>query len=85
MNMDAAIRAAIRNIAAHDDTDISLFPFETYLFKDQREKSANLVKAIHADPDAWLATHFPETMPSLAQVGYAGFRWATQKKIKTVV
>ena len=77
MQIDDAISAALRNVAKHGDTDIFPFPFENLLFRDQLSDAAKLLKAIHAKPDDWLSVYPPETMRSLTQVGYAGFRWAT--------
>ena len=77
MDTDSAITAALRNIAHHGDTDIFPYPFENLLFKDRIFETAALVKDFHARPQHWLSTYPPQTMRSLAQVGYAGFRWAT--------
>lgn len=77
MNIDDAIKAALRNVAEHGDTDIFPFPFENLLFRDRMPEAAKLIKDIHAKPDDWLSVYPPETMRSLTQVGYAGFRWAT--------
>jgi hypothetical protein len=77
MNIDDAITAALRNVAEHGDTDIFSFPFENLLFRDRLPEAAQLIKAIHSKPDHWLSVYPPETMRSLTQVGYAGFRWAT--------
>ncbi|WP_428384350.1 RNA-directed DNA polymerase [Nevskia ramosa] len=77
MQIEDAIKAALRNVAEHGDTDIFSFPFENLLFRDRLSDAATLIKAIHAKPDHWLSTYPPETIRSLTQVGYAGFRWAT--------
>jgi hypothetical protein len=77
MHIDDAITAALRNVAEHGDTDIFSFPFENLLFRDRLPEAAKLIKAIYEKPDHWLAVYPPETMRSLTQVGYAGFRWAT--------
>jgi hypothetical protein len=77
MHIDNAINAALRNVAEHGDTDIFSFPFENLLFRDRLADAAKLIKEIHAKPDQWLSGYSPETMRSLTQVGYAGFRWAT--------
>lgn len=77
MHIDNAITAALRNVAQHGDTDIFSFPFENLLFRDRLTESSLLLKGIHARPDQWLSVYPPETMRSLTQVGYAGFRWAT--------
>ena len=77
MDVDSAITAALRNVAEHGDTDIFSFPFENLLFRDRLPDAAKLIKEIHAKPEQWLSLYPPQTMRSLAQVGYAGFRWAT--------
>ena len=77
MHIDDAIAAALRNVAEHGDTDIFSFPFENLLFRDQPAEAARLLKTIYTRPDHWLSVYPPETMRSLTQVGYAGFRWAT--------
>ena len=77
MHIDQAITAALRNVAEHGDTDIFSFPFENLLFRDRPSDSVALIQAIHAKRDHWLSVYPPETMRSLTQVGYAGFRWAT--------
>lgn len=77
MDVDSAITAALRNVAEHGDTDIFSFPFENLLFRDRLPDAAKLIREIHAKPDQWLSLYPPQTMRSLTQVGYAGFRWAT--------
>ena len=77
MDIDSAITAALRNVSEHGDTDIFSFPFENLLFRDRQTEVAGLIKEMHAQPDRWLSQYPPQTMPSLTQVGYAGFRWAT--------
>jgi Reverse transcriptase (RNA-dependent DNA polymerase) len=77
MDVDSAITAALRNVAEHGDTDIFPFPFENLLFHDRLPDAAKLIKEIHVKPDQWLSLYPPQTMRSLTQVGYAGFRWAT--------
>lgn len=77
MDVDASITAALRNVAKHGDTDIFPFPFENLLFHDQLGDASKIVRSIYDQPDRWLSTYPPQTMRSLTQVGYTGFRWAT--------
>jgi len=77
MKIDQAIAAALRNVSEHGDTDIFSFPFENLLFRDRPSDAVALIQAIHAKHDHWLSVYPPETMRTLTQVGYAGFRWAT--------
>lgn len=77
MNIDKAIKAALENVARHGDTDIFPFPFETLLFKDCPEESKKIIAEFHADFQTWLSAYPPQSIPSLTQVGYSGFRWAT--------
>lgn len=77
MKIDSAIEASLRNIASHGDTDIFPFPFENLVFYDKPKESQAVLKAIHTNFYNQIATSPPETMPTLAQVGYTGFRWAT--------
>lgn len=77
MKIESAIEAALRNIANHGDTDIFPFPFESLVFHDKTKDAQLVLKSIHDDFYSRLATYPPETMPTLTQVGYTGFRWAT--------
>ena len=78
MDIDKAIRASLRNIAGHGDTDIFPFPFETYVFFDRLDESCSLLRDLHENFETYLASYPPFTLVTLTQVGYAGFRWATQ-------
>jgi len=78
MNMSQAIQAAIKNIASHGDTDIFPFPFECHLFHDEPEKCAKVLEELHANFDAYMSTYPPDVIETLSQVGYTGFRWASQ-------
>jgi len=77
MKAEDAFSPALQNIAAHGDTDVFPLPFETHLFFDEETKSRAILKEIHDNLDTWLATYPPHVIPTLAQVGYTGFRWAT--------
>ena len=78
MDLTQAIRASLRNIATHGDTDIFPFPFETYIFFDCLDKCCALLSELHKHFDHYLALYPPFTLVTLTQVGYTGFRWSTQ-------
>jgi len=78
MDFDKAIESALRNIAAFGDTDIFPFPFETHIFFDRLEDCRELLQKLHEEFDVFLASYPPHTIETLTQVGYTGFRWATQ-------
>ncbi|WP_265922982.1 RNA-directed DNA polymerase [Cupriavidus nantongensis] len=77
MDIDTSIKAALRNVAQHGDTDIFSFPFENLLFHDRLSEASKVIRDIHDRPDHWLSQYPPQTIRSLTQVGYTGFRWAT--------
>jgi hypothetical protein len=77
MDLREAFRAAIRNVASHGDTDIFPFPFENHLFYDTPDKCAETLEVIHANFEEYMAAYPPDTIVTLSQVGYTGFRWAT--------
>lgn len=78
MDVSEAVRVSLRNVAKHGDTDIFPFPFERNLFFDRADECRTLLLDLHAHFDQYLATYPPVTIESLTQVGYTGFRWATQ-------
>jgi hypothetical protein len=43
MDLKQAIRASLKNIAAHGDTDIFPFPFETHVFFDRLDDCCTLL------------------------------------------
>ena len=75
--MVAARQRALKNIAAHGDTDIFPFPFERYLIMEDRDACEELLTAVHRDFETSLATDPPLTIEALSPVGYNGFRRAT--------
>ena len=77
MNIESAISAALCNVAQHGDTDIFPFPFENLLFSDRLAETRAVIEDIHKDFPGWLSSYPPQTIPTLTQVGYTGFRWAT--------
>lgn len=78
MTFEEAIKASIKNIATHGDTDVFPLPFETLVFFDNPLEAEAILKEIHSDLDKALNSRPLTTIPALAQVGYSGFRWATQ-------
>ena len=78
MDAGRAMDAALRNIATHGDTDIFPFPFETHVFYDRPNECKALLRQMDQGFDESLATYSPSTIVTLTQVGYTGFRWATQ-------
>lgn len=78
MKIEKAIEMALSNIAKHGDTDVFPFPFETHIFFDNPEESKKILLDIHGNFDSYLAQQTPSTLETLTQVGYTGFRWATQ-------
>jgi hypothetical protein len=78
MKIDRAIELAIQNIAKHGDTDVFPFPFETHIFFDNPVESKKILLDLHNNFDSYMAQSPPSTLETLTQVGYTGFRWATQ-------
>lgn len=76
--MESSIEKAIKNIATHGDTDVFPFPIETHVFHDKRQECKDLLLKMHNDFESFFAQHPPTTLEALTQVGYSGFRWATQ-------
>ncbi|MBI5549976.1 MAG: RNA-directed DNA polymerase [Desulfobacterales bacterium] len=78
MNMEQAFEMALKNIAKHGDTDIFPFPFETHVFHDALNKCKQFLVELHNNFDDFLSSYPPTTIVTLTQIGYTGFRWATQ-------
>lgn len=78
MEIAEAIEASLKNITKHGDTDIFPFPFERHMFFDRFEDCKNLLLEINKDFDDYFASNPPFSIVTLTQVGYTGFRWATQ-------
>jgi hypothetical protein len=78
MEFSEAIKRALRNIGKHGDTDIFPFPFERHLFFDRESDCQKILEGIDSDFKSALNSRPPSTITSLSQVGYTGFRWATQ-------
>lgn len=77
MNIQDAFEASLKNIALHGDTDIFPFPFENHIFSDQPAEAKKILESFHQNLPGSLSAYPPQTIPSLTQVGYTGFRWAT--------
>lgn len=78
MKIGDAIDVAIKNIAMHGDTDIFPFPFETHIFFDHPDKCKEILVDMHENFFGYLQEQPPSSLDTLTQVGYTGFRWATQ-------
>jgi len=78
MNVEKAIELALQNVAKHGDTDIFPFPFENHVFFDNPKECKKILLDMHAKFDDYMAQTPPSTLETLTQVGYTGFRWATQ-------
>jgi hypothetical protein len=74
----AAYERAVSNIATRGDTDVFPYPIENHVLHDKQDAVIDLLERASGD-----FTGFLERIPvtrhsSLAPVGYAGYRWATQ-------
>jgi hypothetical protein len=78
MNIEDAIDIALKNISKHGDTDVFPFPFETHVFFDNHAECKKILLDINANFEKYMAQSPPSTLETLTQVGYTGFRWATQ-------
>lgn len=78
MKIEDAISAAIKNIAKYGDTDVFPFPIEKHVFYDCHDECKRLLMEIHSNLEKFLDSHPPVKIETLTQVGYTGFRWATQ-------
>ena len=75
---DETFKRAIRNIATTGDTDVFPWPFENHLMYDRPDDVCALLQVVSADFANQMTTSPPITHSALAQIGYNGFRWATQ-------
>ena len=78
MKIELAIDMALKNIAKHGDTDVFPFPFERHIFFDSPKECKKVLIDMHKNFNDYLAQQTPSTLETLTQVGYTGFRWATQ-------
>src|SRR5262245_22213445 len=75
---ESSARLAIKNVAKHGDTDVFPFPLENHWFHDEEDVALSLLKRIDDDFEGYLKSYPIFAVTSLAAVGYAGFRGATQ-------
>lgn len=73
-----SIKKAILNISTFGDTDIFPLPPERYLFLEQQDECVDLINQIHNNFEQFFSEYPPLTIGTLNQVGYTGFRYATQ-------
>lgn len=78
MKIATACTRSLQNIAKFGDTDIFPFLFERDIFFDRPSECCDLLLDIHKNFDEYVHQSPPITHESLTQVGYTGFRWATQ-------
>ena len=78
LDIRTAIERSLKNIAKFGDTDIFPFLFERHVFFDCNEACKQLLLEIHNNFETFLNNYPPITHESLTQVGYTGFRWASQ-------
>lgn len=76
--MEKYIERSLKNIIHFGDTDIFPFPFERLLFEDKFEESKAILLNLHAHFEKLIAQRPPLIEVRLHQVGYFGFRKATQ-------
>ena len=72
------LRVRFRTSQKFGDTDIFPFLFERHVFFDRGKECQKLLQNIHRHFDTLVQEWPPITHESLTQVGYTGFRWATQ-------
>src|SRR5262245_46930326 len=72
------IRLAIRNVAAHGDTDIFPFPVENHLFHDKPDQVCQVLQDVDKDFAGAKARIPVLAAKELVAVGYGGFRQGTQ-------
>jgi Mor family transcriptional regulator len=69
---------ALRNVARHGDTDVFPFPLENHWFHDAEADVAALLERLDQSFDDWLGAYPVTFVKSLSNVGFNGFRAATQ-------
>jgi hypothetical protein len=75
---DQSLRTAVRNIAAHGDTDVFPYPLENHWFHDEEDMVVVLLRALDDNFDSRLVSYPMTFARTLAGVGYNGFRAVTQ-------
>lgn len=78
MKISEAIGISLKNISRHGDTDVFPFPLEKLVFHDKYDECKKLLLELHENFEEFIARFPPNTLETLTQVGYTGFRWATQ-------
>ena len=76
--MKESLKRALRNVVKFGDTDIFPFPFERYTFADSLDTCVDLLMDRDDNFEDHLANYPPLTIETLTQIGYTGFRRATQ-------
>jgi nucleoside phosphorylase len=69
---------SLRNIQHFGDTDIFPRPYELGVFRDLEPDSEVLLDTMDHEFDEFFPRYPPSHLSTLSQVGYAGFRWASQ-------
>ena len=69
---------ALDNIAKNGDTDIFLFPYETRMFEDEREKLIKSLMDTYINFSDRVEESSPINISTFSTVGYLGYRWVTQ-------
>jgi hypothetical protein len=69
---------ALRNVARHGDTDVFPYPLENHWFHDAETDLAGLLERLDQRFDDWLGAYPVTFVKSLSNVGFNGFRAATQ-------
>lgn len=75
---DASLRLAVKNIAAFGDTDVFPVPLEKHWFSDEPDIVFELLSKIREDYEAAFSSLPIFSSTELTNVGYFGFRSATQ-------
>jgi hypothetical protein len=75
---EQSLRFAVRNIAAHGDTDVFPFPLENQWFHDEEDVVVGLLRDLDDNFVDRLISYPITSVRSLTGVGYNGFRAVTQ-------
>jgi nucleoside phosphorylase len=74
----SAFGLACRNVAHYGDTDIFPYPPENLVFRECEQLAVETLLKINDDFGTSLRSIPPTHHSALTQIGYTGFRWATQ-------
>ena len=69
---------AIENVHRFGDTDIFPKPYELGVLRDRPEEVEALLSELDSNFERLFPRYPPHHLSTLSQVGYAGFRWASQ-------